>query len=45
VARSSQTLEIGGGFTDVDEYAGRPCAPASGQVFLVQSDVKVVGDS
>jgi hypothetical protein len=45
VARSSQTLEMDGGFTDVGEYAGRPCAPASGQVFLVQSDVKVVGDS
>ncbi len=42
VARSSQTLELGGGFADVGEYAGRPCAPGSGEVFLVQSDVEVV---
>ena len=41
-ARSSQTLELGGGFADVGDYAGRPCAPTSGQVFLVQSEVRVV---
>ena len=41
-ARSSQTIELGGGFTDVGEYAGEPCAPSSGQVFLVQSEPKVV---
>ena len=42
VARSSQTIELGGGFTDVGEYAGRPCAPSSGQVFLVQSEPRIV---
>jgi hypothetical protein len=42
VARSDQTLGLGGGFTDVGEYAGRACAPESGEVFLVQSDVEVV---
>ena len=42
MARSSQTLELGGGFTDAGEYAGEPCAPSSGEVFLVQSVPKVV---
>lgn len=45
VARSEQTLELGGGFTDVGEYAGQPCAPSSGQVFLVQSVPKVVSEA
>jgi len=45
VARSAQTLELGGGSVDVGAYAGRPCAPSSGQVFLVQSEPKVVGAS
>ena len=45
VARSSQTLELGGGFTDVGEYAGRACAPISGQVFLVQSEPRIVDAS
>ena len=45
VARSQQTIELGGGFSDVGGYAGQPCAPSSGQVFLVQSEVKVVGTS
>ena len=45
VARSSQTLEFGGGFADVGAYAGKPCAPSSGQVFLVQSEPKVVDGS
>jgi hypothetical protein len=45
VARSSQTLELGGGFADVGEYAGEPCAPSAGQVFLVQSEPKVVDAS
>jgi hypothetical protein len=43
VARSQQALEIGGGSADVGDYAGRACAPASGQVFLVESLPKVVG--
>jgi hypothetical protein len=42
VGRSGQTVELGGGYSDVGAYAGRPCAPASGEVFLVQSDVRVV---
>jgi hypothetical protein len=45
VARSSWTIELGGGFTDVGEYAGRACAPSSGQVFLVQSEPRVVDAS
>jgi hypothetical protein len=43
VARSAQTIELGGGSVDVGSYAGQPCAPSSGQVFLVQSAPKVVG--
>jgi hypothetical protein len=43
VARSAQTIELAGGSADVGQYAGRPCAPSSGQVFLVQSEPKVVG--
>jgi hypothetical protein len=42
VARSSQTIEVGGGTADAADYSGRPCAPASGEVFLVQSEPKVV---
>ena len=42
VARSAQTIELGGGFADVGQYAGLACAPTSGQVFLVQSEAKVV---
>ncbi len=46
VARSSDlALELGGGFAPVGGYAGLPCAPSSGQVFLVQSDVKRVDGS
>jgi hypothetical protein len=42
VARSSQGLELGGGYTDAGEYAGRECAPSSGEVFLVQSEPRIV---
>lgn len=42
VARGGDTIEVGGGVGDVGEYAGRQCAPASGDVFFVQSEVKVV---
>ena len=42
VARSSQGLELGGGYTDVGEYAGRACAPSSGEVFLVQSVPRII---
>jgi hypothetical protein len=45
VARSKQTIELGGGFTDVGAYADQPCAPPSGQVFLVQSEAKVIGNA
>jgi hypothetical protein len=43
VARSQQSIELGGGSVPVGDYAGRTCAPASGDVFVVQSEVKVVG--
>ena len=42
VGRSGQTIEVGGGSADVGTYAGRACAPDSGDIFYVQSDVKVV---
>jgi hypothetical protein len=42
VARSSDTIQLGGGFSNVGSYAGQPCAPSSGQVFMVQSTPKVV---
>jgi hypothetical protein len=42
VARSGETIEVSGSSQDVGEYAGRPCAPDSGQVFFVQSDVQLV---
>lgn len=43
VARGDNTIEFGGGSVPVGDYAGRPCAPASGDVLLVQSEVRVVG--
>ena len=43
VARSSDAIQLGGGYGDAGPYAGLACAPSSGQVFLVQSEVKVVG--
>jgi hypothetical protein len=42
VARSGDTIQLGGGSVDVGQYAGQQCAPSSGQVFLVQSLPKVV---
>jgi len=45
VARSAQTIQLAGGNADAGAYAGQPCAPSSGQVFLVQSEPKVVGAS
>ena len=42
VARNSDEIELGGGPAPVAELAGRPCAPASGEVFVVQSEVRVV---
>jgi len=42
VARSSDTIQLGGGFANVGQYAGEPCAPSSGQVFMVQSAPTVV---
>ncbi len=45
VARSKQVIELGGGFTDVGEYAGLACAPSAGQVFLVQSKPRIVDTS
>jgi hypothetical protein len=43
VARGGDQLRMGGGYGDVGSYAGRPCAPASGEVALVQSEVVVTG--
>jgi hypothetical protein len=43
VARSDDTIEFGGGSVPVGEYAGQPCAPASGDVLVVNSEVKVGG--
>jgi hypothetical protein len=42
VARSAQTISFGGGSVPVGDYAGQPCAPASGDVLLVQSEITVV---
>jgi hypothetical protein len=43
VARSSDHIELGGAMVDVGTYAGLACAPPAGsQVFLVQSEVKIV---
>jgi len=42
VGRSGQTIEVGGGYADVGAYAGRACAPESGEIFFVQSGIKVV---
>ena len=42
VARSSDVhLQLGGGFAPVGDYAGAPCAPASGEVFVVQGEPEV----
>jgi hypothetical protein len=42
VARSSDHLEISGASVPVGDYAGLPCAPVSGDVFLVESEVRRV---
>jgi len=41
VAQGGDSVQMGGAFEDVGSYAGRPCAPHSGQIALVQSDVTV----
>jgi len=41
VGRSGELLRLGGGMGDVGDYAGRACAPSSGEIFFVQSDVEV----
>ena len=40
VGRSGELLRLGGGMGDVGDYAGRACAPSSGEIFFVQSDVE-----
>jgi hypothetical protein len=46
VARSKQGLELGGGMTtDLAAYAGGSCTPTSGELFLVQSEPRVVDAS
>ncbi len=42
VARTGNVIEVGGGNVPVGEYAGRPCAPASGDVFVIQSEIEVL---
>jgi hypothetical protein len=42
-ARGGDVIEFGGGMGDADAYAGRACAPVSGDIFFVQSEVTVVG--
>ena len=42
VARSGDVVGLGGGMGDVGDYADRACAPSSGELFFVQSDVEVV---
>jgi hypothetical protein len=43
VARNSDVhLQLQGSFAAADAYAGQPCAPASGQVFLVQATPSLV---
>jgi hypothetical protein len=41
VAQGGDSVQMGGTFEDVGSYAGRPCAPDSGRIALVQSDVTV----
>jgi hypothetical protein len=41
VARDGDQVRMSGGYGDVGEYAGRPCAPDSGSVAFVQSEVVV----
>jgi hypothetical protein len=41
VGRSGELLRLGGGMGDVGDYAGRACAPSSGEIFFVQSDAQV----
>jgi hypothetical protein len=41
VARGGDQVQMGGGFGELGEYAGRPCAPDSGEVAFVQSEVVV----
>jgi hypothetical protein len=41
VARGGDTVQVGGGMTGAGPYADQPCAPTSGEVFLVQSEVVV----
>jgi hypothetical protein len=41
VARGGDQVRMGGAYQDVGGYAGRPCAPESGEVAFVQSEVVV----
>jgi hypothetical protein len=45
VARSSDHIELGGLSGVVTDYEGLQCAPASGAVFVVQSEVRIVDAS
>jgi len=41
VARGGDVVSTGGAYQDVGEYAGRPCAPASGEVAVIMGNVTV----
>jgi hypothetical protein len=43
VARSGNTIEFRGGSVPAADFAGKACAPPSGDALAVQSDVRVVG--
>ena len=45
VRRGGKRVEVQGGSDDVGAYAGRACAPDSGEIFFVQSDVQVADPS
>ncbi|MCW2766039.1 MAG: hypothetical protein JWO11_1998 [Nocardioides sp.] len=42
IAHDGDQLRMGGGFSSPEPYRGQQCAPASGQVALVESTVTVV---
>lgn len=41
VARGGDQVQMGGSFGELGSYAGRPCAPESGEVAFAQSEVVV----
>ena len=41
VAHDGDTISTGGGTTPVATFEGEPCLPATGDVFVIQDDVRV----